>query len=195
MKHFVLLCCVVIQLFSANFVLNNDDVLMEKAVDKINEMAAELNEKTKIGVYISAVAKLENNETITTYTKRLGESLDAPFVLITLSQIDRQIDLITSDDLAKRIDKDEVLDHYIIPLFVEIRKDISQQNQLSAGIFNGVAFVVDTLAAQEGIELVSSVGSGSKNFYDGLMWLIRVMALLTVGAFAYLWLRDKRAAK
>lgn len=195
MKHFVLLCCVVIQLFSANFVLNNDDVLMEKAVDKINEMAAELNEKTKIGVYISAVAKLENNETITAYTKRLGESLDAPFVLITLSQIDRQIDLITSDDLAKRIDKDEVLDHYIIPLFVEIRKDVSQQNQLSAGIFNGVAFVVDTLAAQEGIELVSSVGSGSKNFYDGLMWLIRVMALLTVGAFAYLWLRDKRAAK
>ncbi|GHV59864.1 hypothetical protein FACS1894103_4140 [Campylobacterota bacterium] len=175
--------------------LNNDDVLMEKTVDKINEMTAELKEKTNIGVYISAAEKLENNETITAYTKRLGATLESPFVLITLSSIDRQIDLITSDDLTKRIDKDEVLDDYIIPIFVEIRKDISRQNQLSAGIFNGVAFVVDTLADQEGIELESSVGSGSKNFYDGLMWLIRVMGLLTVGAFAYLWLRDKRAAK
>lgn len=175
--------------------MHNDNVVLNKAIVKIEEMCRDLRKETGIGVYLSAIDKLENNETIAVYSKRIAGDLAPPFVLITISRIDRQIELVASDDLSKRIDKDEVLDDYTIPLFVEIRKDITLQQQLSAGLLNGIAFIVDTLAEQEGVALKSSIGSGSKNFYDGLMWVIRIMLALTLSGFALIWYRNRKGGR
>ncbi|MDR0747821.1 MAG: TPM domain-containing protein [Helicobacteraceae bacterium] len=180
---------------TGEFVLRNDNVVLGKAVAKIEEMSRELKQETGIGVYLSAIDKLENNETIAVYAKRIAGDLAPPFVLVAIGRIDRQIDLVVSEELSGRIDIDEALDDYIIPLFVEIRKDITLQQQLSAGLLNGIAFIVDTLAEQDGIVLKSSIGSGSKNFYDGLMWVVRIMLALTVLGFALVWYRNRKGGQ
>ncbi|MGE4294860.1 MAG: hypothetical protein AB7E49_04075 [Campylobacterales bacterium] len=177
-----------------NFVLHNEEVILAKTAGKINEMCGELHAKTQIAVYLSAIAKLPENETITQYQERIAATLSAPYVLVSISRLDRQIELTTSSDLAGRIDKNEVLDDYIIPLLVEMRKDLSPQQQMSAGLLNGVAFVTDTLAEQEGIILTSSIGNESKDFYEGLMWVIKAMILLTIIGFFIAWRRSKQGA-
>ena len=179
---------------SSNFVLHNENVLLEKAAGKIEEMTGELHQKTGIGVYLSAIAKLPENESITRYQERVGADLKAPYVLISLSRLDRQIELSMSPDLSDRLDKEEVLDDYIIPILVEMRKDIGPQQQMSAALLNGIAFVTDTLAEQEGIVLASSIGNESKEFYDGLMWVIKIMILLTAIGFFVAWRRNKQGA-
>ncbi|GHV04196.1 hypothetical protein AGMMS50229_05040 [Campylobacterota bacterium] len=194
MKKYLLFLTLLASVWAENFVLQNDNILLEKAVEKINEMTTELKTKTGVSVYVSAINKLENNETIALYAKRIGERLEAPFALIALSSTDVKIDLITSPDLAEIVDRDEVLDDYIIPLFVEVRRDLTTQQQLSAGVFNGVAFLTDTIAEDRGIVLESSVGSGSKNFYEGLMWVIKIMIVLTLVGIFIAYRRSKAGA-
>lgn len=191
MKEILLSLLVINSLFSANFVLQNDKIVLEKAVNKIEEMASELKEKTGVGIYLYAIDKLDNNETITKFANRVALDLNGSYALIVVSRIDKQIEMKNSPDLDKVLDKDNVLNGYIIPLFVEIRKDLTAQQQISAGILNGVAHIQDTIAENRGVSLTTSIGSESKNFYDGLMWVIKVMALLTIIALYLAWRRSR----
>lgn len=178
----------------ASFILHNEGILAEKAVPKIEEMTGELHRKTGIGVYLSLIDSLKG-ETITQYETRLAKELKAPFVLISFARAEQQIDLVTSSDLEGKLDGDEVLDDYIIPLLVEKRKDLTYTQQYSAGLFNGVAFVTDSLAEQAGMVLESSVGSGSKDFMDVLMAIIKVMLALTIIAYFVAYFRHKKAVR
>jgi len=178
----------------ASFILHNEGILAEKAVPKIEEMTGELHQKTGIGVYLSMIDSLKG-ETITQYENKLAKGLEAPFVLISFARAEQQIDLVASADLEGKLDKDEVLDDYIIPLFVEHRKDLTDTQQFSAGLFNGIAFITDSLADQAGIVLASSVGSGSKNFMDVLMIIIKIMLALTIIAYFVAYFRHKKAQK
>lgn len=191
MKKLLLFISLTAFVFGGEFVLHNDDTLLEKAEAKIEEMAKELKEKTGTAIYVSAVAKLPNGETITTYIDRISSDLSGSYALIAISRLDKQIELKTSSDLEKLLKKDSVLNGYIIPLLVEMRKDLSVQQQISAGILNGVAHIQDTIADSQGVVLESSIGSESKNFYDGLMWVIKIMILLTAIAFFVAWRRGR----
>ncbi len=173
------------------FILHNEEIVLEKAAEKMEEMMSELYDKTGIAIYLSAIARLPEGHTITTYEQELAQQLDGSFVLIAVSRTDQQIDLIASEDLVDRFDKDELLRRYIIPFFVEQRRDVTPQQQMSAGLLNGIAHITDHFAAQEDVILLSSIGAESENFIKGLMLVIKIMLGLTVLAFFIAWYRSQ----
>ena len=173
------------------FILHNEEVVLEKAAEKMEEMMSELYEKTGIAIYLSAIAKLPQEHTITTYENELAQTLSGSFVLIAVSRLDQQIDLVASPDLEDRFSKNELLRKYIIPFFVERRRDVNPQQQMSAGLLNGVAHITDHFAEQEGVFLLSSIGSESENFIKGLMLVIKIMLALTAIAMFIAWYRSR----
>jgi hypothetical protein len=200
MSRFLLLSlCLSASLFAEDFILRNEGVLIDKGAAKINEMCSELKAKTGVSVYIAALEKLEPDETIGAYAKRLAADLSAPYALLAISQKDRQIEAIVSADLQAVIDKDDILCIMpgcpIIPLLAEYRKDLNSSQQISAGVFNGAAYIVDTIASERGVTLESSVGSGSKTFGVSLTWVVRIMIALTLVAMFVAWRRGKTEGK
>lgn len=174
-----------------NLIINNESILMDKTVVKLEEMTNELHQKTGIGIYISAVESLKG-KTVTAYGEELSGQLSGSYLLLVFASEDKQIELFMSPDVASVIDTDDILDDYIIPILVERRKDLSLQQQYSAAIFNGIAEVVDELAESQNIVLSSSVGSGSKDFYDGLSVVIKILLIFTFAALFYAYYKSKR---
>jgi hypothetical protein len=185
--------------FGEDFVLRNENILIDKSVAKINEISGELKAKTGAGVYVEAIEKLNANETIGAYAKRIAGELNAPYALLVVSSADRQIDAVISPDLEDQIDKGDILcitpGCPVIPLIAEHRRDISINQQISAGIFNGVAYITDTIAEKRGVTLESSVGSGSQNFSVALTWVVKIMVLLTLAGLVVAWRRSKTEGK
>lgn len=167
-------------------------VLLPKASEKINEMSLELYQKTGLTAYLNVYKKLPSGQTITTVGKARAADFNSSFVLISFSADDRQVDLISSADLQSVINKDEILDEYIIPILVSQDKKTSLQQKYSAGLLNGMAETVDKLAAHKNITLTTSIGSESKDFYDGLLVLIKIMLVVTILAIGYAWLKRKQ---
>ena len=177
---------------SAAFVNDPQGVLLPKASEKINEMSLELYQKTGLTAYLNVYKKLPSGQTITTVGKARAADFNSSFVLINFSSDDRQVDLISSTDLQSVINKDEILDEYIIPILVSQDKKTSLQQKYSAGLLNGMAETVDKLAAHKNITLTTSIGSESKDFYDGLLVLIKIMLVVTILAIGYAWLKRKQ---
>ena len=173
-------------------VLKNENVLMDKAQMKIEEMSQELYKKTGQAFYLQAIRALPAGDTITSYVQKEAATLTAPYVLLVLSANEKQIEMAISPDLAKVIDKDEILDDYIIPILVAHVKNATDLTQYSAGLLNGSGEVIDRLAAAKGVTLLSSIGSGSKNFFDGLMVVVWIMLILTVGAYVLAKIKQRQ---
>ncbi len=177
---------------NASFVLKNDSLVIDKAVDKIEEMSQELHDKTGIGVYLVAVEKLPEGVGVTEEAKTIATDLKAPYALIVFSSSDKQIDLITSKDLEGKLDKDEILDTYIIKILVSHNKNVTEEQKYSAALLNGIAEATDRLAETKGIVLDSSIGSESKETYDIIALIVKIMLLITVLAIGRIWYYRER---
>jgi hypothetical protein len=197
--RFFLALLLSLPLFAEEFILENEGVLLDKSVDKIVEMTSELKAKTGVGIYISAIKKLEANETIGIFANKTAAVLKPPYVLLVASQIDEQITALISPDLQKEIDKDDILcvtpGCPILPIVVGGHKDVGKEQAISAGFFNGVAYIADAIADKRGVVLESSVGSGSKNFGVGITWVVRIMIILTLVGLFLAWRRGKKEGK
>lgn len=179
-------------LFAQNsYILHNESIIIDKAAKKIEKMCAEIYEKTGVGVYTSAVAS-SGGKTITEYSSTLSADLKAPYVLLAIAAYEQQIELVMSPDVARYIDKDTVLDEYIIPILVSHNKKASAEQKFSAAIFNGVAEITDEIAEEHNIVFANSVGSESKNFYEGIMWIVKLMLIFTFAVLVYIYLSSKR---
>lgn len=182
----------VVSLFAkSGYILHNEDILIDKAAAKIEKMCDELYAKTGTAVYVSAVNTLKER-TITLYAQEMAKGLEGEFALLVFAGAQKQIELVMSPEVESFIDKDEILDGYIIPILVAKTKDTTPQQQYSAGIFNGIAELTDQIAKKHDIVLENSVGSQSKNFYEGLMWVIKLLLLITVAIFAYAYLKNRK---
>ncbi|MDR2905135.1 MAG: hypothetical protein LBU73_04180 [Helicobacteraceae bacterium] len=188
LRKFIVLGLFLSTLAAETLILRNE-IVIDKAADKIAEMTSELEAKTGVKVYLSAIQKLDAAETLGAFHSKIEENLTAPYVLVSFSAGDQKIKCTRSADLAKIIDCDDAVDDYILPIITEYRKDISKQTQYSAGLLNGIAHICDTIAAAKGVQLLSSIGSESKNFYNGLVTIVLIMAALTI--FALFWARNR----
>ena len=179
-------------LFAQNhFILHNDAIIIDKAAEKIEKMCSEIAEKTGVGVYTSAV-KTAGGKSITEYTDELTAGLNTPYVVLAIAVDEEQIEMVMSPEVAKYIDKDEILDEYIIPILVSHNKKASPEQKFSAAIFNGVAEITDEIATEHNIVFANSVGSESKNFYEGIMWIIKLLLVLTAAVLVYIYLSSKK---
>lgn len=183
-----------------NFLLSNDPVIDKRALDKITEIGNEV--KSKIGVNIYVYAK--NNyidEEIKDIKKRIQiikdtesnitKNLNGSYVLITLALELTHVNIITSDDIKPLIDKDDILNGYIIPLLASKDKN-TLYAKASAAVLNGYAQVGDVLAESKGIKLDSSIGSAGKT--SGTIWKMFMYTLVFGGIILYTFaiLRQKK---
>jgi len=175
------------------FVISNEDnILNERAIKKINEMGTELNSKTGINVFIS-IHKSLNGSTIKDFEYKISKGLVKPFVLFTFAKADKQIDIICSESVKDKFDKETVLDDYAIPLIVmKPKRGTNPDAPYAAGLFNGYAEIIDEIAKSKEVEIKSTIGSESKNSTDILRYFIEITTFLVVIVLIYQYVNRKK---
>lgn len=186
-KKLLLLCFIAfspVLIFAKEFVVY-DDNLEEKTAQKIEEMGSELF--TKSGVKVILIAKKSGEgENILTYEQNFAKNLTAPYVLLTLFQAEKKVDVYYSKGLEKEFDREALLSPFpwsgtIIPLLT------SKKNEVSVGpaLLNGYADLVEQIAAYRKIELESAIGSANKITINIVRLLIYGFMVVVVGLIIY----------
>lgn len=172
--------------------LINQNIIKKDTADKIIQMSNELHSKTGISIVTHLLEQA--NGGILGYEKNISSSLQAPFVLVVLSAKEQKIDIVVSNDLQSVIDKNSILNTYIIPLLAAHDKNMPEA-KYSAAILNGVAEIADEAAKSKNIELQSSIGSQSRDFMQGLRVFFYGTIVFAIGFYIYGAIKRRRSKK
>jgi len=180
---FLFYSCGVLQ---AQMVLINEDIVGDRAVQKINLLGQELRQKSGIGVYLVALRSLEG-KVMVEVEQSLG--LQEPYALLMLSQEEKQINIMTSSGVEGLFNKDDVLSPYpwtgtILPLLTAKKS----KDNYSAALLNGYADIVEQIAKTQHIVLENAIGSTNKNTLN----LVRIVVYATLAWAVLLMLYRRR---
>lgn len=180
-----------LQASTTPYILSHDELIDPRAIAKINEIGTEVETKTGVKIYLfvkenygidDSLTMKEKFEKIKIYENQLLHNLNTPYVLITMSLDQTHLNLFTSPELDSIIDKNEILNDYIIPLLASKDKN-KLFSKVSAALLNGYAQISDEIAASKNIKLESSIGSGGKTF--GTIWKVFMYFIIVTGLVAY----------
>jgi len=180
-----------LQASTTPYILSHDELIDPRAIAKINEIGTEVETKTGVKIYLfvkenyeidDSLTMKEKFEKIKIYENQLLHNLNTPYVLITMSLDQTHLNLFTSPELDSIIDKNEILNDYIIPLLASKDKN-KLFSKVSAALLNGYAQIGDEIAASKNIKLESSIGSGGKTF--GTIWKVFMYFIIVTGLVAY----------
>ncbi len=178
-------------LTKSKFILSGSKMIDPRSIAKIDEMGNELLDKTGISVYIYAKESYSNRKFnnmkdkisfIKSYEANITKNLKNPYIVLTTSLEDTHINLLISSDIKGILDKDDILDKYIIPLLASKDKN-SMYAKVSAAMFNGYAAITDKVAEAKGIELKSSIGSVGT--VTSTIWRVAMYTILVIGLIFY----------
>lgn len=105
-------------------------------------------------------------------------------MIITISLEDTHVNLYYSDTLEKIIDKNEILDDYVVPLLASKDKN-TVASKVSASVLNGYAAVADKLADSKNIELESNIGNQGR--VASTIWRVFIYFVLLSALLAYIY--------
>ncbi len=188
MRALALVIVLATSLFSSeNFILLNEGILPKKTVDKINEIGNELLQKTGVHTYVAVVQQMDTKK-IVDFEKNLSSTLPKPYVLLTLAIKNHKVDIISSPDVSKRFDKEEILSPLpwkgtIIPILTSHSKN--PQAAIEAAILNGYAQIAEEIAQSYGKKLKSGLGNTNRNIYYWLRILFYSILALIFLNFIY----------
>lgn len=171
--------------------LLNEKVIFESANIKISDMINELYSKTGISVVVHAKEKLPDGNIIN-YEKNISTTLQKPYVLVVFAAKEQKVDILVSDELKNVIDKNKILNSYMIPILGAEDKN-SIEAKYSAALLNGVGEITDEIAESKGIKLASSIGSESRNFIEGLRVVFYGIIFGAIAIYAYMVYKRRRA--
>src|SRR5574344_988851 len=178
--------------FAQNFIIK-DDLIDTRAKEKIIEIGNEVKSKIGVNVYVYATSGFGLNKDITTkekidyiknYELDILKTLEQPYVIITISLEDTHVNLYSSDSLEKIIDKNEILDDYVVPLLASKDKN-TVGSKVSASVLNGYAAVADKLADSKNIELESNIGNQGR--VASTIWRVFIYFVLLSALLAYIY--------
>ena len=109
-------------------------------------------------------------------------NVEKPYVLLTIAVEETHVNLLFSDDLKNQINKNEILDGYVVPLLASKDKN-TLFAKVSAATLNGYAAIADTLAESKNIKLESSIGNSGK--VSSTIWRVVMYTLIVLGLLAY----------
>lgn len=189
----MILMLAISSLFANSVILKHDGLIDQRAQDKINEIALEAKERLGINIYTyitenngidPALPREQRREMMKKFENTLIGSLGSKksYVILVLSIDQKYASILASKDIMSKINKDDILDGYVIPLLASKDKN-SLFAKTSAATLNGVAQIADSLAQQQGIELKSSIGSGGKTASS--IWKVFMYSLVVFGIVAY----------
>ena len=178
-------------LFAQGFIINDDKLIDDRAKEKINQIGTEVKSKLGVNVYVYVKSTLGLDENIKTKEKidiiknnesQIISTLEKPYVLLSVYVEETQVSLLFSDELKTIIDKDDILDGYVVPLLASKDKN-TLFAKVSASSLNGYAAISDTIAESKNIKLESSIGSAGK--VSSTIWRVLMYTIIILGLFAY----------
>ena len=178
-------------LFAQGFIINDDKLIDDRAKEKINQIGTEVKSKLGVNVYVYVKSTLGLDENIKTKEKidiiknnesQIISTLEKPYVLLSVYVEETQVSLLFSDELKTIIDKDDILDGYVVPLLASKDKN-TLFAKVSASSLNGYAAISDTIAESKNIKLESSIGSGGK--VSSTIWRVLMYTIVILALFAY----------
>ena len=180
----------------ASLIYKNENIISHKAIPKIEEMGQELYDKTGVKVYLIAIQDLDGRK-IKDYEYEISKNFKAPFILLTLSLKDHQVDIFSSKDVEGKFDKEGILSPFtgsIIPLLVvKPKKDAKNENdKYTVALFNGYADIIDQVANSYDIKLASSVGNTNRNMYHFLKIIFYGSIIFFIILFLYYKIKGKK---
>ena len=204
-KKIIILITLLISVLNAksNYVLYDDGLLDKRAYDKIKQIGDEVKAKIGVNLYLDIKAnngidiKDDRKSRIEQMRKKeslLIKDLKPPFVVLTMAVEQRYASILTSPDLKDIIDKDDILDGYVIPLLASKDKN-TLFAKCSAASLNGFAQIADVLAENQNIKLISSIGSQGKT--ASTIWRVFMYTIVIIGIILYtvIILREKKYKK
>jgi len=172
-------------------ILTHDGLIDKRAQDKIFEIGQEVKEKLGVNIYIdikenNGIDPKANRETRISLMKEKENELinraDKPYVILTIAIDQLYSNILYTEDLKYIIDKDDILDNYVIPLLASKDKN-TLFAKTSAATLNGFAQIGDSIANSKNIVLTSSIGSEGKTASS--LWKVFMYFLVLTGLFAY----------
>jgi len=177
--------------FAQTFILNDDSLIDNRVKEKITQMGSEVKSKLGVNIYVYAKSSLDldNNiktkekiEAVKLHEKELLKTLQNPYVILTIYMQENIVNLSFSDSLKEIIDKDDILNGYIVPLLASKDKN-TLYAKVSAAILNGYSEIADILAKTQNIKLESGIESQGK--VAGTIWRVFMYFLVISGILAY----------
>ncbi len=180
-------------LSAAQFILNDDKLIDDRAKEKINQIGDEVKSKLGVNIYIYAKSNLGLDENIKTKEKiefirnnenQLVSTLEQPYVLLTIAVEETHVNLLFSDSLKEVLDKNDILDGYVVPLLASNDKN-TLFAKVSAATLNGYAAIADKIADSKDMKLESSIGNAGK--VSSTIWRVVMYTLIVLGLLAYIY--------
>ncbi|MCG3715090.1 hypothetical protein [Aliarcobacter butzleri] len=174
-----------------NYILNDDKLIDDRAKEKINQIGDEVKSKLGVNIYIYAKSTLGLDDNIKTKEKieivksnenQILQNLKAPYILMTIYVEENMVNLIFTEDFKNIIDKNDILDGYVVPLLASKDKN-TLYAKVSAATLNGYAAIADTLADSKNIKLENSIGNSGK--VSGTIWRVFMYTLVVVALLVY----------
>ena len=178
-------------LTAQTLILNDDKLIDDRAKEKINQIGAETKSKLgfNISAYWEATLGLDENiktkdklEVIKNHENQLLTTLEKPYVLLSVFVEETHVNLLYSDEFKDVLNKDDILDGYVVPLLASKDKN-TLFAKVSAATLNGYAAVADTIAESKNVKLESSIGNAGK--ISSTIWRVVMYTMIVVGLLAY----------
>ncbi len=173
------------------FIINDDKLIDDRAKEKINQIGDEVKSKLGVNVYVYVKSTLGLDENIKTKDKidiiknnenQILSKLEQPYVLLSISVEETHVNLLFSDEFKNIVDKDDILDDYVVPLLASKDKN-TLFAKVSAATLNGYGAIADTIAESKNVKLESSIGNSGK--VSSTIWRVFMYSIIILGLFAY----------
>ena len=173
------------------YIITHDGLIDQRAQDKIYQIGTESKLKLNVNIYIDIKENnglninLERKERIVlmkSIEKDMVKNLKPPYAVLTIAVDQMYANILMSDDLKNIIDRDDILDGYVIPLLASKDKN-TLFAKTSAATLNGFAQIADSIAMSKNIKLESSIGSEGK--VAGTIWKMLMYTLVLTGIILY----------
>jgi hypothetical protein len=178
------------------FILLHDGLIDKRAQEKINQIGAEVKKRLDKNIYLHIIEnngiklslpRKERIKQMRLYDKQIISKLPSKnnYAVLVLSIDQMYANILLSSNLKNIIDKDDILDGYVIPLLASKDKN-TLMAKVSASVLNGYAQIADSLAENKNIKLNSSIGSSGKT--AGTIWRVFIYFLVVVGIVSYFFI-------
>jgi hypothetical protein len=185
-------------LSAQNYILNDDNLIDDRAKEKINQIGNEAKSKLGVNIYIYTKSTLGLEENIKTKDKidfikkaetEIINNLEKPYAILTMAIEETHVNLLFSDDLKDVLNKNDILDGYVVPLLASKDKN-TLFAKVSAASLNGYAAIADIIAESKNIKLESSIGNSGK--VSSTIWRVVMYTIVVLGLLAYTYAILKR---
>lgn len=177
--------------FAQNYIINDDELLDPRVKEKIKEIGNEVKTKLGVNIYINVKGTLglepklstkEKIELIKLYEENILKNIENPYVILTIALEETHVNLYFSENLKEIINKDDILNSYVVPLLASKDKN-TLASKISAASLNGYSAIAETIANSKNIILDSNIGNEGK--VSSTIWRVFVYFLVVSGLLAY----------